>query len=154
MTSARELTLRQATSESIDRVVDLLRANDLPNADVPAKADRFYLGYAGTEMVGVGGFEQRGHEGLLRSVAVKEAERGQGYGGALCDAIEDRAAENGVRRLYLLTTTEAPFFRSIGYRQIPRETAPEAIRSTTEFADYCPDSATCMCKDIHDGAEL
>lgn len=148
-----ELTLRQATPESINRVVDLLRTHDLPHADVPAKADRFYLGYAGEKLVAVGGLEQRGPHGLLRSVAVKEAERGQGYGGALCGALEERAVEDGVLSLYLLTTTAAPFFRAIGYQEIPRETAPEAIRATTEFADYCPDSATCMRKDIHDGEE-
>lgn len=146
MSSARDLTLRQATPESIDRVVALLRANGLPHADVRAKADRFYLGYAGDKMVAVGGLEQRGRHGLLRSVVVKKAERGQGYGGAVCGAIEDRAAESGVRSLYLLTTTATPFFRAIGYREIPRETVPETIRGTTEFADYCPDSATCLYK--------
>ncbi|MFB6360073.1 MAG: arsenic resistance N-acetyltransferase ArsN2 [Halobacteriales archaeon] len=153
MDSARDLTLRRATSESIDRVLELLRAHELPHADLPAKVDRFYLGYAGERMVAVGGLEQRGRHGLLRSVVVKEAERGQGYGVAVCGAIEDRAAESGIRSLYLLTTTAAPFFRTIGYRQIPRKTAPEAIRATTEFADYCPDSATCMRKDINNGTE-
>ena len=152
MTSARELTFRQATPGTIDRVVDLLRANELPHADVPAKADRFWLGYTGEKLVAVGGLEQRGPHGLLRSVAVKETERGQGYGKALCGALEDRAAGNGVRSLYLLTTTAAPFFRVIGYRTVPRETAPDAIRATTEFADYCPDSATCMRKDLPDGS--
>lgn len=150
MTSASELRVRQATSGTINRVVELLEANELPHADVSAKADRFYLGYAGEELVAVGGLEQRGSHGLLRSVAVKEAERGHGYGRALCGALEERAAGNGVRSLYLLTTTAAPFFKAIGYREVPRESAAAAIRSTSEFADYCPDSATCMRKDLPD----
>lgn len=148
MANAGDLTLRQATPQSIDRVVDLLRANELPHADVRAKTDRFVLGYAGGNLVAVGGLEQRGHHGLLRSVVVKEAERGRGFGAALCSGIEDRAAGSEIRSLYLLTTTAAPFFRAIGYREIPRGTVPEGIRSTTEFEEYCPDSATCLRKDL------
>lgn len=149
MTSARTLTLQPATSETIDQVTDLLKSHDLPHADVTSKPDRFYLGFAGESLVAVGGLEPCGLDGLIRSVVVTDERRGEGYGKALCGALEDHASETGLRSLYLLTTTAAPFFRAIGYREIPRDTAPETIRLTTEFADYCPDSATCMRKDLH-----
>ncbi|WP_228434553.1 hypothetical protein [Natrarchaeobaculum aegyptiacum] len=49
-----------------------------------------------------------------------------------------------VDALYLLTTTAVDFFAARGYDEIDRADAPDAIRNTTEFADLCPSSATCM----------
>lgn len=140
------LRLIQATPETIDQVVTLLQANGLPHADVRSKPDRFYFGADGTTVVAIGGLEPVGSDGLLRSVVVKDDHRGQGYGKALCNALEDHATENGIQSLYLLTTTASTFFHEIGYREIARDAAPEAIRRTTEFTDYCPDTATCMRK--------
>lgn len=70
------------------------------------------------------------------------------YGTALCDRLEDRASADGVETLYLLTTTAAEFFADRGYVAVERSGAPDAIRGTTEFADLCPSSATCMAKSL------
>ena len=56
------------------------------------------------------------------------------------------AGEAGVETLYLLTTTAPEFFGERGYAEVNREEAPEAIRGSTEFADLCPTTATCMRK--------
>lgn len=129
-------------------VEGLLERNDLPSADVRAKPDSFWVAYDGDDRVGVGGLEVHGSEGLLRSVAVVRAVRGRGYGTALCDALEARAVERGVDALYLLTTTASGFFGDRGFDEIERADAPASIRETTEFADLCPDSATCMRKSL------
>ena len=141
-----EIILRPAESDDLDRVEALLEANDLPTRDVRAKRESFYVAEAESAVIGVGGVEARGSAGLLRSVVVREASRGRGYGGALCAALEDRARGGSIETLYLLTTTAAAFFRRNGYEAIPREEAPAAVRETPQFADLCPDSATCMRK--------
>lgn len=148
------LTLRQVGAEDLDRVESLLEANGLPHRDVRAKPECFFFasadteGSADAELVGIGGVETRGTDGLLRSVVVCEPNRGRGYGTALCDALEDRARTDRIETLYLLTTTASEFFRRLGYDAVQRETVPEGIRRTPEFADLCPSSATCMKKDL------
>ena len=145
-----EITLRPAETEDLDRVEAMLEANGLPSGEVRTKPDCFFVAESEGTVVGVGGVEARGSAGLLRSVAVRESSRGQGYGRALCAALEDRAREEGVETLYLLTTSAATFFCRNGYESIRREEAPAGIRGTTQFADLCPDSATAMRKRIQD----
>ena len=142
------ITLESADPVDVDRVEALLEANGLPYRDVRTKPKCFFLGYSGADVVGIGGVEVHGSDGLLRSVVVTESNRGQGYGTALCDALEDSARTDGTETLYLLTTTAAPFFRRRGYEEIARENVPSSIRRTTEFADLCPDSATCLRRDL------
>lgn len=142
------LTLRGAGPADLGRVEAVLEANDLPSADVRQNPECFYVATAGSEFVGLGGVEADGSAGLLRSVVVTESHRGEGYGTALCEALEDRARGNGVRALYLLTATAAPFFRRRGYETVARADVPEAIRQTAEFSDLCPASATCMRKNL------
>lgn len=141
-------SLRQAETENLDRIETLLEANDLPHRDVRAKPECFFVACLDGEFVGVGGVEIRGSDGLLRSVVVEESSRGQGYGTALCDELEEHAREEGVDTLYLLTTTAPAFFRRRGYEEVSREAAPSGIQGTTEFTDLCPDSATCMKKEL------
>jgi amino-acid N-acetyltransferase len=129
-------------------VESLLAGADLPTSDVPEHPDRFYVARDGADRVGVGGVERYGADALLRSVVVEASVRGTGYGSALCDALEERAREDGVETLYLLTTTAAGFFAGRGYERIERSAVPEAVRETTEFSALCPDSATCMRREL------
>jgi len=138
------LTLEPADEESLAYVETLLSESGLPSDDVRSTPEAFYVGYDGDERVGVGGIERRGTDGLLRSVVVEPAERGAGYGTALCDALEAEAASAGIEALYLLTTTASGFFADRGYVEISRSDAPAGIRRTTEFDELCPSTATCM----------
>lgn len=145
--SETPVQLLPADEADLEEVIALLRANDLPTADVSAKADSLYAATADGEFVGAGGLEVHGAYGLLRSVVVAEPERGNGYGTAICDALERLALENGVERLYLLTTTATEFFRRRGYEPTDREAVPPSIRRTREFDDLCPSTATCLRKE-------
>ena len=137
-----------AHADGLEYVLTVLRDNDLPVADVRSRPEAFHVAFHGTDSVGVGGVEVHGKDGLLRSVAVEPGVRGEGFGTALCDALERRAAEDGVETLYLLTTTAAGFFAGRGYVETDRRAVPTAILGTTEFRELCPDSAICMRKTI------
>lgn len=126
----------------------LLGAADLPSADVRSAPAEFYLAFVDGEVVGVGGLEGAGSAGLLRSVAVREPARGNGVGTAICDGLEATAREDGTETLYLLTTTAADFFAARGYTAVDRSAAPAPVRETTQFAELCPASATCMRKPL------
>ena len=146
--SGATLTLRRADERELDYVESLLDANELPSADVRTSPARFYVGYAGDERVGIGGLESYGTDGLLRSVVVERSARGNGFGTALCDALERRIRADGVQTLYLLTTTAADFFADRGYATLERADVPAAIRETDQFDELCPASATCMRKQL------
>lgn len=140
---ATSVTLRRAT-ENLGYVERLLAESDLPTEDVRSSPARFYVAFDGDDRVGVGGIEPVGDAGLLRSVAVEPSRRGEGYGSALCAALETRARAEGIETLYLLTTTAADFFAGRGYERVERSAVPAGIRETTEFAALCPDSAVCL----------
>lgn len=142
------VSLQQASDSTISYVEALLEENDLPTRDVRSKLEWFYLGYDGDDPVGVGGVEVHGTEGLLRSVVVEQSARGEGFGTAICEALETRARNEGVETLYLLTTTAPAFFSDREFVEIERTEAPTAIRQTTEFDDLCPASAACMRKSL------
>jgi amino-acid N-acetyltransferase len=140
------ITLTSAEATEIAWLEALLEANDLPNRNLRSGPGQFFLARAEAERIGGGGLESYGSKALLRSVVIAEPHRGRGYGVALCDGLEARARTNGVETLYLLTTTADAFFREFGYEEIDREVVPPEIQETTEFADLCPQSATCMRK--------
>lgn len=128
-------------------VKGLLDESGLPSSDVTAeKLTHFLVARAGGALAGVIGVEPLGNDGLLRSAAVAPALRGGGLGVELVAALERRARELGVRRLYLLTTTAERFFRGRGYGRVARDTAPPAVRGTTEFRDLCASTSVCMMK--------
>ena len=142
--SDASVTLRLEQADDLEYVEQLLAENGLPAGDVRSKPDCFFVAVQDGERVGVGGIEQYGTAGLLRSVAVEESRRGEGFGTAICDRLEKRARADGTEQLWLLTTTAAEFFDARGYEEAAREEAPEEIRNTTEFSDLCPDSAACL----------
>jgi amino-acid N-acetyltransferase len=146
--TAPPLAVRPAADENLAFVETLLAKCDLPHGDVRSSPADFFVGLADGERVAVGGVEPAGDHGLIRSVAVASSVRGRGYGTAMCDELEAAARREGLDALYLLTTTAAEFFAGRGYEPVPRRAAPPAVRRTREFAEICPDSATCMRKPL------
>jgi amino-acid N-acetyltransferase len=147
----RTVTLQQADDSHISYIETLLEWNDLPSQDVQSKPDCFYIGYDGDDgddPIGIGGIEVYETDGLLRSIVIEQSSRGDGFGTALCNALEECAATDDVETLYLLTTTAADFFAHRGYVEIERTAVPSAIQQTTEFDDLCPTTANCMQKSL------
>jgi amino-acid N-acetyltransferase len=130
-------------------VASLLAAYGLPWTDLSeGHLEHFFCTGATDSPTGVVGLEMRGEHALLRSLAVRTAVRCTGLGAALVAHAEAYARANGVRAIYLLTTTAEEFFARRGYARLEREHAPPSIRSTREFADICPNSSAFMVKHL------
>jgi len=124
---------------------------DLPYEDItPDHLQHFWILRDGPKLAGVVGLEVFESVGLLRSLAVQEAYRGQGIGSQLTEMAEDYARVQGIKALYLLTTTAPDFFGRRGYQQTERDAAPTPLQGTVEFKSLCPDSAVCMVKKLGD----
>lgn len=144
---ASQLTI--GARPSLAAAVQLLAAAQLPTQDLtPAHCEHFFFAGSPREPTGLVGLELFGDVALLRSLVVAPERRGTGEGSALLKHAEDHARAQGVRSLYLLTTTAESFFARHGYQRAARESAPAAIQATREFAGICPASSAFMMRHL------
>jgi amino-acid N-acetyltransferase len=145
-------TFQTARPGDLAPVRELLTLAHLPAEDLTAATLEHFLVYRdGESLVAVVGLQPVDDTALLRSLVVRQDLLGRGIGAQLVAAAEARARALQVRELYLLTTTAAEYFRKRGYRRLERESAPTAIRGTSQFSALCPATATLMVKALHTG---
>ena len=133
----------------LSTAVALLRSASLPTSDLTAEhCEHFFFSGSADNPAGMVGLELYGTVALLRSLVVAPDRRGAGEGSALLEHAERHAQANGVRTLYLLTTTAEHFFARHGYRNAARDSAPGAIRATREFSALCPATSAFMMRDL------
>lgn len=126
----------------------LLHDAGLPTDDLEEAGRTFFMASQDGSVCGSSGFEVAGHDVLLRSIAVIGGYRGHGVGREITLDILERAHRGGAVRAYLLTTSAASFFESLGFSRIERRNAPEAILQTRQATSICPASAVLMVKDL------
>jgi len=131
-------------------VVGLLRSASLPIAGVSPALTDFLVADARGRIVGAVGLERYGDSALLRSAVVDPSARGSGIGHALVQRLLDGALDEGVRAVYLLTTTAEDYFPRFGFNVIARENVPAAVQASVEFREACPESAVVMRKLLSD----
>lgn len=142
--------LRPAGPADRSAVAELLARCKL----APNGFDRqFDAGFAVAEtadgaIVGVAGVERYGNVGLFRSAAVDPTARGTGLGAALTRNRLEWARAQGLEALYLLTETAADYWPRFGFERVARDTAPELVRQSEEWAHGCPASAVAMRLDL------
>lgn len=146
------MTFSSAGSADEERIRELLQAYGLPYEDIAEHLDHFIVAEMGADLVGVVGLEVHGTTGLLRSLAVADAHRGKGIAKDLYTRILAHAHLQGVRELYLLTTTAEGFFSRLGFDKTNRDEVSESISATKEFKSLCPSTAVCMAKSIDEDA--
>ena len=141
--------LRAATAADRGAVHALLTACELPVAGVDdAVMQRFIVAERNGKIVGVAGLEIYGSDALLRSVAVDPAVRAAGLGGALTERLLDDAPAQGVRRVFLLTTTAESFFARRGFARTDRTQVGANMLASVEFTEACPATAALMVREL------
>jgi len=142
-------SVREAARQDLDEVRQLIRDAGLPDAGLE---DQWPKGYVvvkeNDRVVASAGLERHGNQALLRSLAVAENVRGTGLGTRLLENRMQAAARSGISRVFLLTTTAADFFRRHGFVDADRASANASIRSSPEFVDVCPTTATCLVREL------
>jgi amino-acid N-acetyltransferase len=137
--------LRPAETKDRESIEDLLREADLP---LEGLDEQFGEGYVVAEqdgeIVGAGGLEVYGKYGLLRSVVVRSPFQGGGLGEAIVGDRLRWSARQGLKAVYLLTTTVPRFFEKVGFTQMNRGEMPTEIQSSREFSEVCPVTAIAM----------
>lgn len=126
-----------------------LEAADLPADDLGEAGRTFFRYDVDGKPVGYGGYERYGDAALLRSIVVLPELRGQGLGKAIAENVASRAFNDGARHAYLLTTSAASFFESLGYALIERSSAPQEILNTKQAATLCPSTAAMLSRQLN-----
>jgi L-amino acid N-acyltransferase YncA len=151
------LRFRQASDEDWTAIAALLDAAGLPLAGAQTHLRNFVLAVRDDEITGCASYEDPGppteHTNgttaierpvLLRSVALRPAERGTGAGRLLVERTLDRARRQGATSAILLTTTAEAFFAHLGFVRMTRADVPPALLGSAELTGACPSSAVIM----------
>jgi amino-acid N-acetyltransferase len=142
-----------ATQGDLPAVLRLLEQQGLPPDGLAEHLNSALIAREGDTIVGSAAIEFYGTAGLLRSVAVDPAYRGQGLGAELVRAAIDLARRRGLQQLYLLTTTAEGYFPRFGFQAIPRDSVAPEVQQSVEFTSACPASALVMRADLSDGTK-
>lgn len=131
--------------QPMDEILSLLKNSKLPYQDITLN-NNLFISYHDEhgKMIGSGGLEFYSNYGLLRSIAVDENQRGKAIGKEIVKDLLERAKNNSVKEIYLLTETAHDFFLKRGFQDIAREHVPAEVKASSEFASVCPASAACM----------
>lgn len=141
-------SIRGATPEDADTLVALVRDANLAVPGLIDHLESFLVAERDGRPIGAIGLELRDDSALLRSAVVSPAERGAGIGGALFSAVLDLARREGVRTLYLLTTSAEDYWARHGFARVARDVVPDAVRQSDEFIGACPASAVAMMRAV------
>ncbi len=141
---ASAIRLGAANEGDFPAVVQLLQQAQLPTDGLREILDSTIVARQNGSIVGAIGLERYGDAGLVRSFVVAKAWRGRGVGKQLGAALLQRAAEDGVGKVYLLTNTIRDLAAKHGFREIPRDQVPAAVRESVEFRLNCCDTAVTM----------
>jgi len=110
----KDWTVREARSGDWPAVASLLTAAGLPLAGIEENLTGFLVAVHGETVIECAAVEHDGRAGLLRSVAVAEAERGSDLGQELVHRSLEWAASAGLETVTLLMTTAGEFFPRFG----------------------------------------
>jgi amino-acid N-acetyltransferase len=141
---------RRAQSADFDEIKALLIACNLPSDDIAEHFDTFVVYEEEGMIIGVGGLEKHGTDGLVRSMAVRSHRQSKGIGQSIYQSIENSARLSGIDTLYLLTESAVEYFSKLGFIVKARSEIPESIMSTKQFKFLCPLSATIMVRELTD----
>jgi len=149
-----DFIIRPAAKSDYNRLVDLLKTNNLPVGDIVPDLAHFFVAEGAGQLIGTAGLEVYGTDGLLRSMAVEASFRKQGVAAGLLATVFDHARKTGLKEMYLLTETASAYFQKKGFRVVKREDVPQSIQQSTEFSHICSSSATVMQKEINSKKRL
>jgi amino-acid N-acetyltransferase len=139
-----DMEIRRAVPDNLEQTASLLQAAGLPPIPDGFLLQNVLVCLESNQVIGVVALEVRGLRGLVRSLAVDSSHPRQGVGTSLLESLMARAHELSLRELYLLTEDSQEFFAKSGFVPVSRESVPQAIRSTREYREQCPETATVM----------
>ena len=144
--NCENITITDASLEDLRDILDLLSQVQLPHDGVAENVTGFLVARDdAARLIATIGLERHGNTALLRSAAVAPEYQGCGIGSRLTENLLDRATNNGVERVVLLTSTASEFFaRHFGFCESSRTPFDKALAGSSEWNLPRCSSAVCM----------
>ena len=144
------ITITDATSDDLRDILDLLSQVQLPHDGVAENVGAFLVPRdKSSRLIATIGMEQHGTTALLRSAAVVSEFQGCGIGSRLTENLLERATNEGVERVVLLTSTASEFFaRRFGFCETSRTLFDKELVGSSEWNLPRCASAVCMSLDL------
>ncbi len=143
------LLIRAATGRDLPSIESLLASFALPTSGVADHLSEFLIAEDSGVIVASAATEIYGAHALLRSVAVRRDYQGRGVGRQLVQQLLEQTRQNGVHRMYLLTTTAASCFQRLGFAPVPRDQVDGAVQASLEFRELCCATAVAMVQTLN-----
>lgn len=145
-----DMSITGASPSDLDDILTLLTAVNLPHEGVAEHLSGFLVARDGERrLLGTVGLERYGQVGLLRSAAVSPDVQHSGLGSSLMTALLESAANEGVEKVVLLTTTARDFFaRRFGFSEAARFDYDGQLSASAEWCLPRCSSAVCMTLDL------
>lgn len=150
--NCESVQIAPASASESDEILALLTAVDLPNEGVIEHLGGFLIARdISGRLIGTIGLERHGQVGLLRSAAVAPDAQNSGLGSCLAAALLERAANDGVEKVVLLTSTARDFFaQRFGFSEATRSDYDEQLSASPEWKLPRCSSAVCMSLNLKD----
>ena len=71
-----------------------------------------------------------------------------GVGDVVVQRLVEQARSKGAERLWLLTTEADQFFAELGWSEVPRDRAQDAVRASRLYSEICPATAALMMRPL------
>src|ERR1043165_10288753 len=103
--NCENITITNASADDLQDILDLLSQVQLPHDGVAENVGAFLVARdESSRLIATIGLERHGNTALLRSAAVAPEYQGCGIGSRLTEKLLERATNNGVERVVLLTS--------------------------------------------------
>ena len=150
--NCEDIIITDATPDDLQAILDLLSQVQLPHDGVAENISSFLLARdESLRLVATIGLERHGNSALLRSAAVAPGYQGCGIGSRITEHLLERATNNGVERVVLLTSTASEFFaRRFGFCETSRTAFEKELAASSEWNLPRCSSAVCMSLDLQE----
>jgi len=129
------VTIEKASPACLDDVLEILSQANLPHDGAKEHFSGFLVARSGGgKILGCVGLERHGELGLLRSAAVLSEYQGQRIGSKLVRELLNRATNEGVAEVVLLTTTAKDYFQNkFGFKESRRSGYEKRLVNSPEW---------------------
>ena len=148
--NCENITITEASSDDLTEILDLLSQVQLPHDGVAENVRTFLIARdESARLIATIGLEQHRNTALLRSAAVAPQYQGCGIGSRLTEQLLQRATNDGLERVVLLTSTAREFFeRRFGFCETSRMKYDNDLSDSSEWNLPRCSSAVCMSLDL------
>ena len=148
--NCENITVTNAAPDDLQAILNLLSQVHLPHDGVAENISNFLVARdESSRLIATIGLERHGHTALLRSAAVAPEYQGCGIGSLLTEQLLERATNDGMERVVLLTSTASEFFaRRFGFCETSRTAFDKDLTASSEWNLPRCSSAVCMSLDL------